>query len=432
QVLRHKLLSLPSKVQSISSPLRLPHHLHHLSSLTMSSSHHLMRKSSNVENTPPRTKRAATSSKVTRVSATSIRDGALRRRTRGVVASAFTRNAIRMQERRKLAQAPPVSVEIAVMPTKDVEMASAQPGPRQYSRKTVQFPRVLKHAEVRDVARDAIDRIDPELKNIPTQYIRDGLESLGVERYSHPSCRLRTKRVHNRRERYLLRHAYPRSGHLRSPMPAPAPPEAERRRVTLFPIHHLVFAAHCARFPLLEISRVDAPTQPGSEITLPVVPFCLPHPDSFGQLASFLYSRRGDLLLSQLLPSPPPTGHPGIVVCMPPAPSTTESTLNVEFARRLAGTFTPHALFQYLMHVNGLWRNACALGVFEETLWAVIDVAWDILLNALNIASGATRATRSQLPPAEPAKLRVDMGLSDSDTEPEADANAEVQAQPPL
>ncbi|OBZ68892.1 hypothetical protein A0H81_11398 [Grifola frondosa] len=38
-----------------------------------------------------------------------------------------------MQERRKLAQAPPISVEIAIMLTQDVDMANAQPGPRQYS-----------------------------------------------------------------------------------------------------------------------------------------------------------------------------------------------------------------------------------------------------------------------------------------------------------
>ncbi|OBZ71140.1 putative D-xylulose reductase A [Grifola frondosa] len=60
------------------------------------------------------------------------------------------RNAMRMQERHKLAQAPPALSRTEA---------------------------VLKHTEFRDVARDAIHRIGPELRDIP----RSIFESLGVD-----------------------------------------------------------------------------------------------------------------------------------------------------------------------------------------------------------------------------------------------------------
>lgn len=34
--------------------------------------------------------------------------------------------------------------------------------------------------------------------------------------------------------------------------------------------------------------------------------------------------------------------------------------------------------------VNGLWRNACALGVHDLELWDAMDLAWDAVLGAMN------------------------------------------------
>jgi hypothetical protein len=35
------------------------------------------------------------------------------------------------------------------------------------------------------------------------------------------------------------------------------------------------------------------------------------------------------------------------------------------------------------MIVNGLWRNVSTLGIFDDQLWDVMDMAWELLLGAL-------------------------------------------------
>ena len=40
------------------------------------------------------------------------------------------------------------------------------------------------------------------------------------------------------------------------------------------------------------------------------------------------------------------------------------------------------------MRVNGLWRNVCALGIFDSGIWETIDTAWEVLLLALGMATG--------------------------------------------
>jgi hypothetical protein len=58
-----------------------------------------------------------------------------------------------------------------------------------------------------------------------------------------------------------------------------------------------------------------------------------------------------------------------------------------DFAQSLAESYSLLALVAHSRTVNGLRLNACALGVFHEGLWAVIDLAWSILVDALEIAA---------------------------------------------
>jgi len=74
----------------------------------------------------------------------------------------------------------------------------------------------------------------------------------------------------------------------------------------------------------------------------------------------------------------------GVLGACPPR----EAEEVLSFARQLAATYTPHALLQYAMRVNGLWRNVCALGIFDSGIWETIDTAWEVLLLALGMATG--------------------------------------------
>jgi hypothetical protein len=33
--------------------------------------------------------------------------------------------------------------------------------------------------------------------------------------------------------------------------------------------------------------------------------------------------------------------------------------------------------------INGVWRNACALGVRDDKLWDVLGVAWGVVVGAM-------------------------------------------------
>ncbi|KAG6884344.1 hypothetical protein C0993_011978 [Termitomyces sp. T159_Od127] len=47
-------------------------------------------------------------------------------------------------------------------------------------------------------------------------------------------------------------------------------------------------------------------------------------------------------------------------------------------------------ILQHSTVVHGLWQNTCALGIFDDGLWEVIDVAWQILLAAVAVGTGTS------------------------------------------
>lgn len=162
-----------------------------------------------------------------------------------------------------------------------------------------------------------------------------------------------------------------------------------RNKVTLYPSHNIILAAHCANLPLLRSITHPPPKVAGSSITVPVVPLCIPAAELYAPLSMYLYTKRADLLLRSLLPVVPPTS---INVYASPDETPEEAAQQrqnvLSFARQLAATYTPHALLQYAMRVNGLWRNVCALGIFDSGIWETIDTAWEVLLLALGMATG--------------------------------------------
>lgn len=158
-------------------------------------------------------------------------------------------------------------------------------------------------------------------------------------------------------------------------------PATSRRHVTLFPAHNLVFATHCANLPILPAPQPALPGCAGQEIKVPVVPLCIPAPEVFPQLSTFLYTKRIDHLLGSLLPCPTP---PQLYLDDP----TTVVPLLEKFAQKLAQTYTAQALLMHIGRVHGMWRNAVALGIPDERLWCALDVAWEVLLTSLAMSIG--------------------------------------------
>lgn len=169
--------------------------------------------------------------------------------------------------------------------------------------------------------------------------------------------------------------------------PPPQNGSAEKRKITLYPVHNTVLAAYCSKLPPFrptsEAIRSAGPEKTLREVILPVRPICLPSAQTYPQLSSFLYTKRTDALLASMMP------------CLPPQSLADQSEITA-FATRLAGTYTIQALLQHAMTVHGLWGNVCALGIFDDALWETIDLAWQVLLTAIAIGTGNPQ---SMIPP---------------------------------
>lgn len=160
----------------------------------------------------------------------------------------------------------------------------------------------------------------------------------------------------------------------------------------LYPAHSLVLAAHCANLPSLPPSR---PSGRATSLTLPVVPLTVPDASTFPHLHAYLHNKRADKLLAALLPSL--GAH---LPRMDGASSSTSRGYTAQFssdrlarlAQQLASAAYSQAgaqgalqiLMAYAKVVTNLWKNTCAFGIFDTELWGVIDLAYEILLTALN------------------------------------------------
>ncbi|KAI6132915.1 hypothetical protein EV401DRAFT_1914900 [Pisolithus croceorrhizus] len=167
-------------------------------------------------------------------------------------------------------------------------------------------------------------------------------------------------------------------------------PSSNDTSVTLVPTHAVVIASQCASLPRLPPTY--APAQPGAtaSVTLPVLSLSVPSPSAFAPLHAFLYTHSVANLLSALLPA---------------VPSNFLSTLTSHQALRgtLASGPALHSLSAHLMssapglsaltgvaqRIAAVWRNAVALGIHDPELWDCLDLAWEVVLGAMNLGAGA-------------------------------------------
>ena len=126
-------------------------------------------------------------------------------------------------------------------------------------------------------------------------------------------------------------------------------PAATKRWVMLFPMHNIILASHCANLPILQSSVPATPKSAGKSILIPVVPLCIPAPEVFSQLSTFLYTKRIDHLLATLLPQP---AFPSIYTEVPTSKSV--HTQLQQFATKLSVLAPAHVLLACATAVNGL------------------------------------------------------------------------------
>ncbi|KAH7883052.1 hypothetical protein F5I97DRAFT_1816206 [Phlebopus sp. FC_14] len=253
------------------------------------------------------------------------------------------------------------------------------------SMSTVTLPRYLSRPSFREIAKETISSVAPELADTPLNYIRDGLECLGPDMLQ-VLAGVKAEPISNVLPKELSVVINDLSSDMPTHMLAVYSRQvsaATKRRVTLFPVHNVILATHCANLPILPTSNVTPPGSSGSSVSVPVVPLCIPAPEVFPQLSTFLYTKRIDHLLASLLPC----AVPRTLYRHDPNSESVRDALQ-QFASKLATTYSAQALLTHAMAVNGLWRNACALGIADENLWCALDVGWETLICALAISTG--------------------------------------------
>ncbi|KIO02618.1 hypothetical protein M404DRAFT_1002234 [Pisolithus tinctorius Marx 270] len=282
------------------------------------------------------------------------------------------------------------------LPTTPSAMASFPAQPSYPS--NIQLPRTLQRPPYAEVPRQNVLAVAPELGDVAIEYVRRGLRvqanqmlaGISALSPSHlPPAMPRSQLYHTTSLTIPFRatqHAISCPTHIL----ALSKPSSNDATVTLVPTHAVVLASQCASLPRLPPSYV--PTQPGAtvSVTLPVLPISVPSPSAFAPLHAFLYTHSVSNLLSALLPA---------------IPSSFLSTLTSHQALRgtLASGPALHSLSAHLMSsapglgaltgvaqkIAAVWRNAVALGVHDPELWDCLDLAWEVVIGAMNLGAGA-------------------------------------------
>ncbi|KAG6812449.1 hypothetical protein H0H92_002817 [Tricholoma furcatifolium] len=343
---------------------------------------------SNVENTPPSVRPKSLASRVFNH----------RRRARPSGSSSkFAAGQAARRSCKHRNHAKQLRFKVASIPPPDVKIAEAS------SSKVVTFSRELQKPEFREVSREALLAADPSFEEADPSFIREALESIGrhclqslasvcVEKVPEnipPEIDIKLSPIEG------FSHTNPTHmlaifGQEPAVSSSASSPE-KKRKVTLYPVHSIYLAAHCASLPPFAPSAsTSADVAAGESFKIPVRSICLPCPDAFQRLSNFLYTKDASVLLSSLLPMTPPAN----IISSPssdsePLPRAEHRTLVSAFAYQIASTYTTQILVQHAVAVRGFWQNTCALGIHDEMLWEALEVAWLVILAAIAVGTGS-------------------------------------------
>ncbi|KAJ7507370.1 hypothetical protein B0H11DRAFT_1971451 [Mycena galericulata] len=217
------------------------------------------------------------------------------------------------------------------------------------------LPRTLPRpvSAAREVEMSTLLDAYPHLAGIPAEYIRDNLP-LSSMRAALQAVETSVPQSSLPRELEILMNDIVAAAcptHMFAVYSGASPAFGQKRRISLYPAHDLVFGTHCANLPALPASR---PSASSSRATIPVVPLRLPSPETFPLLQSYLYTQQPAVLLASLAP---------------PCESD---------------------LLRLAMHANkvhGVWHNASVLGVIDEPLYDAIEVSWERTIAAMQACS---------------------------------------------
>ncbi|KIP10792.1 hypothetical protein PHLGIDRAFT_197588 [Phlebiopsis gigantea 11061_1 CR5-6] len=347
-----------------------------------------LRKSSNLENMGLGLK--TPSQKVLRIVSSSVfKDASIRRRNRvlsGLKASK-TEDAIKHQKAATVA----VRINLPTPPASPYSAAHASVQLPAQPANRLTIPNSLRRPMRCPVDSEKIVALDPEgLTNIPAGYVRASLEQLGpqmwkvvqgiavdefsTDQFAPEQMTVKANDVSAQMPTHLL-------AVWSQPKTSPSP--SNRCPISLHPTHNLVLASHCTNLPTFAPKQASPqPYAPGAEISLPVQGLCVPHRESFTAIHQYLYTKDSAAFFGSLVP------RPAARTLAPLLPSTSLPG----FALRLSATFSTQVLLAHILFVSGVYANMCHLGIQDDEMWRVLQGAWGVLREALQISSLKSQA----------------------------------------
>ncbi|KAJ2919227.1 hypothetical protein MD484_g1257, partial [Candolleomyces efflorescens] len=271
-----------------------------------------------------------------------------------------------------LARAPQPSQSTAP----EVDMKDAAPATHN-----IKIPIALHRPEYTEVSKAALAAVDPSWEHIAPEYIREKLETLSlsmVDNFYSAPMNLPKDALPESVEVLLKNPQGIPPSHLLAVCSATVPPGATSRKMTIYPIHNALLAAHCSRLPPYVHGKAK-PTRSadGLSINLPVRPLALPAPEAFVPLMTYLYTKNTLHLLEHIFRER-----------LHQFSELNQKEMINHLGTRFGRENTYQGLMQRVISISGLWHNACALGIFDDGLWDTLDLAWDILMEAFNVAAG--------------------------------------------
>ncbi|KAI0089439.1 hypothetical protein BDY19DRAFT_1047873 [Irpex rosettiformis] len=321
-------------------------------------------------------------------SSSTLRDSSLRRRNRVISGLPMPKSIMSSARRQKATQHKAATdhssnYALPTPPESPMSMCVSPPPVKetQNRRVTLQFPKRLVRPQTKGVRHQTVAACDPEgLKEVPVHYVREALDTLAPRMLKVCSG--------IRAPRFMSPNALPKelvvfAQDLSAQMPTHLlavynkPENGTQANVILVPAHNVVLTAYCANMPRLPVSSPAPPSEKGGPIQLPVVPMNLPHPQSYGHIQQYLYTKDRVTFLMSMLPSIPPQAvFRGL------------SSAAVQYAKDLAMTVSTQKILAFLRNAHGIYRNMYALDVQEDVMWGLLNVAWEVLLTALALSAG--------------------------------------------
>ncbi|KAF7343314.1 Clampless protein 1 [Mycena venus] len=158
----------------------------------------------------------------------------------------------------------------------------------------------------------------------------------------------------------------------------------------LVSFHGIVFAAHCAaRIPFAV--PADEDDSAIDTVSLTVCPVVLPSAQALITLRTYMYTKSIDTLFASFFPLPEPLTHETFKSAL--ESSETKSLL----AARLVSVHHGFAhLLGYTALVQDVWQTAYCLEMYHTEFWDALDLAWELVIMALNLAADAQQSQQSE------------------------------------